>query len=272
MKRIIIFRFHKLPSICKERISLLKRLNPSIAIFGLFGGESDDMPNMQTALGPLLDNIFSIADYPPAWKWRFSDLALRQWFINIGVNISFDVAHMIEWDLLLCKPLDILYAHIASGNVGLTAIRSVKDVESNWVPTAVEPFSLEWKKLISWARRAYSYSSEPLACLGPGYCVPRAFLEAYSSLAMPELSNDELRLPLAAQLLGTPLTDTRLCRAWFMEDELKIFNTIKQEVLTSTIARELMHAKGRRAFHPFRGSLAEVAPLTALDFEKKGIA
>src|SRR5258708_26516756 len=121
MKRIIVFRFHKLPTICRERINLLKCLNPSVEIFGLFGGESEDTASMQTALGPLLENIFSIAEYPPAWKWRFGDLALNQWFTNVGVDVSFDVAHMIEWDLLLCKPLDSLYSHIARGSVGLTA-------------------------------------------------------------------------------------------------------------------------------------------------------
>jgi hypothetical protein len=272
MKRIIVFRFHKLPEICIERVNLLKKLNPSTKIFGLFGGESEDLRDMQTALDALLENIFSIAEYAPAWKWRFSDLALHQWFINVGVTVPFDVVHMIEWDLLLCRPLETLYSHIASGSVGLTAIRSVKDVESNWVPTATEPFSLEWKKLINWARRAYSYSTEPFACLGPGYCVPRSFLEAYSSLAMPELSSDELRLPLAAQLLGFPVADTRLCRAWFMEEECKIFNTIKREVLTSTIAQELRKAGGRKAFHPFRESLADIAPLIPIDFHQSCVA
>lgn len=261
MKRIIVFRFHKLPEICLERLNLLKQLNPSVEIFGLFGGESDDAPQMQAILTPLLENIFSIAEYAPAWKWRFSDLALYQWFANVGMHVNFDVAHLIEWDLLLCKPLDNLYAHIASDSLGLTAVRRVEAVETNYALTTMEPFSLEWKKLLKWAEMNHGYSDQPLACLGPGYCVPRRFLEAYSSLEMPEISIDELRIPLAAQLLGMAVEDTRLCRDWFVEEELKIFNTKKKEVAVSVVNLELRKPKGRRAFHPFRVCLGELAPM-----------
>lgn len=261
MKRIIIFRFHKLPAICLERVRLLQRLNPYVELFGLFGGESGDLANMQTILSPLLGNVFSVADHEPTWKWRFSDLALHEWFINVGRNLEFEVAHLIEWDLLLCEPLDSLYSHVNSKSLGLSALRPLKDVQSVWPPTATEPFSLEWKRLIGWARTAHSYSNEPFASLGPGYCVPRAFLEGYSSLAMPELAHDELRLPLAAQLLGIPVQDTHLCHGWFMRDEEKVFNTSKCEVARSTVEGELRKPAGRRAFHPFAGCLADLAPL-----------
>lgn len=271
MKRIIVFRFHKLPSICVERIAYLKRVNPHVKVFGLFGGESDQLPGMQNMVGPMLEDIFSIAEYAPGWKWRFSDLAIREWFINVGVDISFDVAHVIEWDLLLCKPLDALYSHIPYSNVGLTAIRSVKDIETYWPPTATEPLSLEWNNLLIWAQLTHHYSGDPLACFGPGFCLPRSFLEGYSAMKMPEISSDELRLPLAAQLLGIPITDTRLCRGWFMEEEVKIFNTVKKEILLPTILLELEQPKGRRAFHPFRSSLAEVSSFIAPDLHPKSV-
>jgi hypothetical protein len=263
LKRIIVFRFHKLPAICLERIHFLRRLNPSIEIFGLFGGDGDDLPVFKSTLGSSLAHIYSLAPHSPVWKWRFSDLVFCEWFRNIGSSVAFDVAHLIEWDLLLCEPLDKMYAHIPVGSLGLTAIRPVKDVEADWQPTALEPFCLEWRELLRWARHTHSYSAEPHACLGPGYCLPRAFLESYSHFSMPELSLDELRLPLAAQLLGVPWADTRLCRAWFMEDELRLFNTIKKEVLPATVARELQQPKGRRAFHPVPTSFAEISSLIA---------
>ena len=46
-------------------------------------------------------------------------------------------------------------------------------------------------------------NEEPfVACLGPGYCLPREFLRRYANLDVPELGHDELRLPLFGRLLG----------------------------------------------------------------------
>lgn len=257
MKRVIIFRFHKLPSICLERVKFLKRLNPSVDIFGLYGGEADELPIMRETLGPFCADISSLAEYAPSWKWRFGDLAVRQWFINVGNRVPFDVAHIIEWDLLLCRPLHVMYSHIAADTVGLTGLRRVKDVEHFHPFISQEPLSLEWKNLLHWARSKHGYSLEPLLCLGPGYCLPRSFLESLSRLVMPELSMDELRLPLAAQILGFNISDTRLCRSFQMEEEVRVFNTIKKEVPISTVVQELEQMRGRRAFHPVFASLAD---------------
>jgi hypothetical protein len=261
MKRIIVFRFHKAPEICADRIQFLKRVNPELPVFGLFGGEPDQLVEMQKRLGPHLEDIFSIADYAPGWKWRFSDLALLEWFRSVGVGILFDVAHLVEWDLVLCRPIAELYAHVPCDSMGVTALRLVADVEKHYLATSVEPLSIEWQKLKGWASNAFGYSMEPHACLGPGCCVPRRFLEEYSHISMPELSIDELRLPLAAQLLGVGLSDTRLCRGWFLPEEQRIFNTVKMEVMPSTIAYEMKKPQGRRAFHPFRSNLLHVESL-----------
>lgn len=272
MKRIVIFRFHKLPRICHERICLLKELNPAIEIYGLFGGENDQFATMREQLRAVTIDIYSIAPFTPAWKWRFGDLALREWFVHVGQGVSFDVAHLVEWDLLLCKSLDSFYSHIPVGSVSLTGVRFVKDIESHWQPTAMEPLSLEWHNLLAWAKRTHNYSSEPLACLGPGCSFPRAFLEGSAQIEIPEISTDELRLPLTAQLLDIPIVDNRLCRGWFVETELEIFNTVKKEVLASTIARELSLPKGRRCFHPFRKSFSEVqSQMQLADWQAIGI-
>jgi hypothetical protein len=259
MKRILIFRFHKLPGICLERIDLLRQFNPKHDIYGLFGGEADQLKPALQLLGPKMSNIFSIADHAPGWKWRFSDLALHEWFVNLGTNIAFDIATVVEWDLVFLKSVDELYSHVSAESIGLTGVRAIKDIESDWAPTAMEPFSIEWQNLLSWARTTRGYSNEPLACLGPGCSIPRVYFERYGDLHMPEWSTDELRLPLSAQLLGIPIADTRLCRSWFLDFELEIFNTFKREVLPSTITRELRIPNGRRCFHPFRTSLSTVS-------------
>jgi hypothetical protein len=247
-----------MPDICHEPLCLLKNLNPDVDIYGLFGGEEEQLEEMQHALKQMLDNIYSVARYAPSWKWRFSDLALLEWFVNVGKSIDFDVVHLIESDLLLCTPIDRLYHHVPSGCMGLSGVRKVKEIQSSWAPTTMEPLSLEWQKLLSWAKRTYSYSDEPLGCLGPGCMIPRSFLDGYAGLKVPELSMDELRLPLIAQLLQIPIVDNRLCRGWFLDPELQIFNTLKRDIVAATIARELDLPHGRRGFHPYRQSISDI--------------
>lgn len=264
MKRILIFRFHKLPALCQDRIALLRKFNPNLEIYGLFGGEADQLKAAEQSLGPFMSNIFSIAHHAPGWKWRYSDLALHEWFVNVGTSVTFDVATVVEWDLVFFKSIDEIYSHISPESIGLTGVRPIKDIGSDWAPTAIEPLSIEWQNLLAWAQATWDYKNEPVGCLGPGCSVPRAFLEGYGDLRMPEVSTDELRLPLSAQLLGIPVVDTRLCRSWFLDRELEVFNTLKREVLATTITRELSLPGGRRCFHPFRASLSTLPNFAAL--------
>jgi len=52
MKRIILFRFHTNVDICKNRLRLLKKYNPEVKIFGLFGGQERDLEKFQKILNP----------------------------------------------------------------------------------------------------------------------------------------------------------------------------------------------------------------------------
>ena len=72
---------------------------------------------------------------------------------------------------------------------------------------------------------------------------------------IPELGNDELRLPLFARIFGFPLADTRFYRKWFDADEKRFFNCIGRGIDPGTILSELMKPDGRRVFHPYRKRL-----------------
>lgn len=252
MKRIIVFRFHKDPIICKNRIRLLRKYNPDIQIFGLFGGLEKDWGKFQKILKPYLESIYFIQEKTSYQKYTHGDLAIKLWYEKIGKALSFDMLHLIEWDLLLLESLDKIYKHIPKNGVGLTSLTLVKNIEKKWSWLSKESQRNEWCNLLRFVKDRFNYNQEPYACEFAGACLPKKFLEEYSSIEIPGLCHDELRTPLFSQVFNLTLYDTCLCKKWFDESEKEFFNCDSKEINSSTITKELAKSSGRRAFHPFR--------------------
>ena len=112
MKRIILFRFHKHPLICKNRLKILKKLNPKIPIYGLYGGDKKDFKKYEQILNKYLVNIYQIKGKSSFWKWKNSDFAIGKWYREIGKSVTFDMVYIIEWDLLLLSSVNNIYRNI----------------------------------------------------------------------------------------------------------------------------------------------------------------
>ena len=252
MKRIILFRFHTEVGICENRLKLLNKHNPEVKIFGLFGGQEEDLETFQGKLNPYLESIYCIRGKRPSWKRTHGDLALRMWYEDVGKTLSFDILYFIEWDLLLFEPLEKIYGHIPENGVGLTSLTSLKDIEGQWFWLSNESFRIQWHDLLRFVKDKYGYDQDPLACEFSGACMPREFLEKYSNAEIPEFCHDELRIPLFCQVFNFKCYNTNLCRAWFDAAEQKLFNCDNKEIRLSTITEELAKQSGRRAFHPVR--------------------
>jgi hypothetical protein len=252
MHKIIVFRFHKSPDLCENRLRLLCRFNPGIPVFGLYGGRRDRFDLFRKRLHPFCKDIFPLTGMPPRWVWKHGDLALRRWYREVGRSIRFDRLHLIEWDLLLLDSLDRLYRKIPADGIGLTGLIRLSQVENRWTWTTRPGDRAAWLSLLADARTRFGYRGRPRASQGPGLCLPEAFLRAYCSVEVPEAGHDELRLPLYGQILGFRLYDTGFYRAWFSEEEDRLFNCDRKPIAPSLIRRELVHPAGRRAFHPFR--------------------
>lgn len=258
IKRIVLFRFDKYLDVCRNRIEMIKSINPDVEIYGLFGGKPADLQQAKDCLYDVLLNIYDPHPdcdlswrYPESlWLWKDGDLALRSWYQSIGKDINFDVLCLIEWDLLMLDSLDKLYGHISTKSVGLTGLIPINMVPENWPWIQKEPEKSEWLGLLSFAKLIHHYNFFPHACLGPGYCVPKDFLELYSKSKVLHLCNDELRLPLYSQILGFQLTDTKFYNGWQIPQEVKYFNCIKKEIDIDIIKEELSKPDGRRVFHP----------------------
>ena len=261
MKRAILFRFHTDADVARNRLRLLRRHNPDVPIYGLYGGPAEECDSFRAALAAECTHLLAVEGKPAYWLWTNGDLASRYWFCKYGLNTDFEMLHVVEWDLLLLAGVAELYGHVPRNAVGITAPRPVTSVDGVWDPWLTEDEHRErWATLLDWAKRNYHHHAEPICCLGPGWCFPRAFLQSYVDVAVPEICHDELRVPLMAQVLGFPLHDTGICRAWMSPAEHKFFNCDGAEVRLDTVLRELRDPHGRRAFHPYRRAFVQSEP------------
>jgi len=232
-----------------NRIQLLRLFNPTIRIFGLFGGDEKYYQNIKKSLGNELEHIYCIPGKSAKWNWRNGDLALKLWYRDYGKDLLFDMLHIIEWDLLVLNSISQVYKCIPENGVGLSGLTLLKNMDKEWYWTTKEPYKTEWEKLLAFVKDKYNYNMELYACIAGGACFPKAFIEKYSATDIPELCNDEARLPLFAQIFGFKLYDTGIYNR-FNVDEFKYFN-LKQQINTQIILKEISTVEGKRVFHPY---------------------
>lgn len=257
VRRLVLFRFHGQPALCRNRLQLLRLFNPGADLFGLFGGQERRFPAFERKLEGHLDGLYCLRGQTPQWKWRNSDLALQRWFQEQGHRVPFDVLHFIEWDLLLLAPLAELFGRVPAGSVGLAKLRPVRDLVGRWVWVSKEPYRSEWEQLLRHLRGAHGYAAEPFSCNCAGATLPRAFLERCAGERIPELVNDEARFTLYAQAFGFDLVDNGLVDPARPEEE-RYFNLRGREIRDRDIHAELGKKDGRRVFHPYRKIFARL--------------
>jgi hypothetical protein len=251
--RAILLRFHKAPLVCRSRVELLRKLNPGVPVYGVYGGDRRLLRILGRQLLRLDGMYASHAD--TRWNWQNGDFVLADWYRETGAKLSFDVLHFVEWDLILAAPLSGLYASVPEESLGLTALTPISDLEQEWTWLRREENRREWEALLAHTRERWGYDGVPYGCVAGAAVFPRAFLEAYAAVEPPPLCNDELRLPLFAQVLGFSIADTRLRGPWRGEREHPFFHFRAPEIELETIRAELAKPDGARAFHPVRRKL-----------------
>ncbi|MET9730997.1 hypothetical protein ABZZ79_10130 [Streptomyces sp. NPDC006458] len=254
IERAVVFRFHRDPLVSRARVALLRRLNPRVPVHGLFGGAGGARGAAFRLTGERLlglDSLY-VSRHSAFWNWKNGDLALLDWYREVGRRLSFDVLHLVEWDLLLTDSLERVYAMVPVEAVGLTAPTPLSVIGDDWRWLNGRDEAREWRELLAYARSGFGYDGTPYGCLGIGPCFPRAFLDDYAAADPPDLGNDELRYPLFAQLLGHPVADTGFRHAWHSAAEDRYFNAVGTGIAPDTVKAELAKPDGRRAFHPVR--------------------
>ncbi len=262
MSDAVLLRFHKNLVVVRDRLRMLRRLNPDTPIYGLFGGDGRLGRAVNAAVGRLLDDLQTLPGGRAYWKWADGDHAFGWWWRNAGHRLPFERLLSLEWDQLVVAPLAELYAHVPEGAVGLTGLSTLAEAEQRWSWLRLDGYRDQVDELRRHVRERHGWSGELHTCNFGGAALPRRLVAGIDEIGLPRLAHDELRLPLVAQLLGLELVDTGFRRR---DEPVRLYTTDNgPDIDDDAIAAELARPGGRRIFHPYRRPYAATPLESAL--------
>jgi hypothetical protein len=256
----ILFWFYRDVLVCENRIRMLRHRNPGVPIFGLYGGPLDEQEAF-TVLAPLLDDLWVFPDERETrWKWRNGDLVLSRWYAERGRMLTWDSVFVAQWDLVVTVPLATLLPPLAPGEMLLSGVRPVRDVESWWLWTQGEARE-EYDTFTAHVTARYGTVEEPMCCQFIASVLPRDFLARYGTIDQPELGFLEYKVPAYAQRFGVPLVPDTCFRPWWPEEPAtahagrtaSLMHAWPTPVRLPVMMYESLRPGGRRAFHPYHG-------------------
>jgi hypothetical protein len=275
MKLAILFWFYKEPEICQNRLELLRRYNPTTPIYGLYGGDLATIDGYQSALSPYLDDFYAFTEPKDSyWKWIQGDLMITQWFRDRGKDLEWDTIVIIQWDMLVFGAVEQLFSMLKPNQLLLSGLRPIVEVEQEWQWTSpkIPDLRERYLEFCEYIHKTYDYKQNPMGCLFIVVGFPRTFLEPYARVAEPELGFLEYRIPMYAQIFGTPFCENHPFDAWWVDVDPTFWaknplkrvyfslsrrlnpnplNPAKREISLIPISRHLMIESGARIFHPY---------------------
>lgn len=272
MKLAVLFWCYKEPALCRDRLELIRRHDPRVPIYVLYGGEPAAAEAFERALAGLADDFYPFDGPAPAglepregssfrsgafWKYTHGDLLIAAWYRDRGRALAFDTVVVVQWDMLVFGRIDQVFACLRPGEALFSGLRPVREVEHTWVwasPSRPEAWA-EYQEFLRHVRAETGFEGEPLCCLTIVMALPRTFLEPFSRLARPELGFIEYRLPTWAAALGVPLCTEHPFRPWWGATEpYRLFSPLRalpREIWAPTLALNLLRPGGARVFHPW---------------------
>jgi hypothetical protein len=269
MKLAMLFWFYKDPDLCANRLAIMRRHNPDASIFGLYGGDPLQSGDFQSKLGPLLDDFYVFPEPRSVqWKWYHGDQMISAWYRSRGVDLDWDTIFIAQWDMLVFGRLDRLFRNLRAGQLLISGLRPISEVEAWW--SHLRPGSEDHRRyldFLSHVRQRHGFSQDPQCGEAIVLCLPRNFLERYAAIPEPELGFLEYKIPIYAQIFGTPFCTDHPYAPWWGDDPsttragilARSLNAESAEVPLRTIVAHLAIPRGRRIFHP----VFQTYPLTA---------
>lgn len=258
MKLAVLFWFYKDVEVCKNRLQILRKYNPDIQIFGLYGGDVAKADFFEKNLSPYLTDFFCFTgNQHPGWKWVNGDLMINHWFLERGNELEWDTITIIQADMVAIGSMPKLFEGLKKDEILLSSVRLVKEVEAwwYWVKGRRELYDNFYKYMV----KEMGYDAEPVCCQYVIVCLPKSFLSKYSKIENPELGFIEYRVPMYAQLFKTPFKIMDKFNCWWGDDPAmaqvpqykKVLIADKVQIPLWVILWNLVRKKGSRIFHPY---------------------
>lgn len=256
MNIAILFWFYKEPEICENRLQILKKHNPGLKIYGLYGGEVNEAEKYKDHLGKYLNDFYVSSCEDSDWKWINGDLMILDWFEKRGINLEWDSVAVVQWDMLVFDSIQSQFSNIKKDEIYLSGKRELDEkIENTWNWTM--PEGEERKKyleFLEYIKSSYNYEGEKLCCLFIFQIMPRIFFEKYLTVKDREVGMLEYKIPMYAKIFGIPFYEKDLGVYWSdLEGKLeeKPLNAWPVEIPKSFVESEINKENGFRIFHPF---------------------
>lgn len=256
MKLAVLFWFYKEPDICENRLRLLRKYNPDILVYGLFGGTQGEAEAYRERLGEYLDDFYVSPSTDSRWKWIHGDLMILEWFDSRGRSLEWDSIAVVQWDMLVFTSLQEYFSDMRVGEMLLSGLRVLdEEIELKWSWTKEgDTRREEYLAFRDHVSRQYGYVENLLTCLFIFEIVPRLFFERYLGVEHREIGMLEYKVPTYAKIFGIPLSMRNLGIRWFAPEKARPtipLNARRVEISQTYIREELGKPDGYRIFHPY---------------------
>lgn len=271
MKLAVLFWCYKEPALCEDRVALLRRHDPDVPVYVLFGGEPGAAAAFERRLAPMVQDFWVCEEEPPAgaeryadafrggatWKYVYGDVLIAAWQRERGRELDYDTLVVVQWDMLVFGRIAEVFACLRPGEALFSGLRPLAEVEDRWIWTAPSHPTQRrmYLDFLAHLRERYDYRDQPQACLAIVMALPRAFLERFAAIERLDLGFLEYRLPMYAQVFGVPLRREHPFRPWWGAVEpYRLFSPLRalpREIWVPTIVLNLLRRDGARVFHPY---------------------
>lgn len=255
-KLAILFWYYKEPEICVSRLQDLRRLNPQVPIYGLYGGSREDFFLFHVKLNNILDDNWC---YPkektPHYKWKYGDKIIAEWYISCGKDLPWDSLIVAQWDLLARASFESGLGPFERDTVYLPGLRPMSEIFDSWF--WVRPGSEdrdEYDKFTGILFEKYGFTGPYYACNFVSAIFPRKFLEQYACLDEEMPGFLEYKVPFYAVLWGFAVKDLPKLRLTWRDkcdkQQRVTVNAHNELIKTWVIFFEWLMPGGAKFFHP----------------------
>ena len=250
----ILFWYYKAPAICCRRLAELRRLHPTTAIYGLYGGDPGQIGDF-AELRTWLDDAWCYdSAQPEEWKWRHGDLMIAEWFDKRGRDLAWDSIAVVQWDMLVCRPLDQVFSPLDRDEVYLPGVRPVSEVEGFWWwAKPGTPQRAEMDAFEAGLRQRHRFGALQ-GCQFVCAVFSRRFLELYGSMPDREIGFLEYKLPSCVLAFGMSLRDYPQLKVSWQSDPHEtrpvVLSARKGAIRARDILLQRLVPGGARLFHP----------------------
>ena len=262
---IVLFWFYKELPLCIERIKHFKRLNPNTLVYGLYGGQTPKIGELDE-IAKYLEHLYIFDKQKSTqWKWMSGDQMLIEWYRQIGFQFDWQKVFILQWDLSMYQPLSFFIGDVKDNQYVIPGIRDIENVKSWWAwyeESKIDDFR--------------NYLNSSMNYDGPVFCslficalLPRQFFEYFLSREYSEKYFLEYKIPTILNALGYQPFEAKWLKPYWSEELLDNYVPIEERCLIAVghgIPKEVIKknilSNQQMIFHPCYESLSNLEELS----------